>query len=343
MIQVTDSRYPYQTVPGIVVLGGYAYVMDPSGLIRNCALNDPFHWPLLNAVGADYESDPGVALVKYLNYVVAFGTYTCQFFYDAGIINGSPLKPYLNANMRVGCAAAATVCNIGPTVVWMSRTLEYNRQIMMFNGLAPQVISTPAVDKMLEAARFANPYATTAYSQGHLFYIISGSSDSSLVYDFSVKEWYEWTNTDSDPFSFTASCSTQAFFGNLLLHATDGKVYRFDGIYNADNGTPFPVTVQTGLIDFDNTYNKFFGRTRIVGDKGAGTPTIQTTDDDYNTFSAGRTQDMDANWRAPARALFQEGAAISRAWKITQTDTSPFRWQALEVQYTQDREALQAE
>src|SRR6185369_15224909 len=140
VIVVGDSRYPYQTVPGIVVLGGYAYVMDQSGLIRNCALNDPFHWPLLNAVGADYESDPGVALVKYLNYVVAFGTYTTQFFYDAGIINGSPLRPYLNANMRVGCAAAATVCNIGPTIVWVSRTLEYNRQVMIFNGLSPQVI-----------------------------------------------------------------------------------------------------------------------------------------------------------------------------------------------------------
>ena len=338
VIPVSDNRYPFETVPGIVVLGGIAYVMDTTGLIHSCELNDPYHWPLLNVVGADYESDPGVALVKYLNYVLAFGTYTMQFFYDAGIADGSPLRPYLNANMKIGCASAETIANVGPTIVWLGQTAERNWQVMILNGLMPQVISTPAIDKLINnVANNARWRGIAAYSNGHLFYILSdanGSSDkSSFVYDLTVKQWFEWTTFSGiGPFDYAASAArTVTPIGTLLLSPFNGSIYKFDGSYNDDNGVPFVVTLQTAKVDAENNRTKFWGQTELIGDRNAGEPLVQTTDDDYQSFNLGRTVDMSTS----RPVLYRNGSSRRRAWKITQRDSNAMRLEALEVTFEQ--------
>ena len=335
IIPVSDNRYPFETVPGLVVLGGIAYVMDTTGLIHSCELNDPYHWPLLNVVGADYESDPGVALVKYLNYVLAFGTYTMQFFYDAGIADGSPLRPYLNANLKVGCADAATIANVGPTIMWVSRTREFNRQVVILSGLLPQVVSTPAIDKLLNGSGYPSLRAISAYSNGHLYYILSPlgvTTAPSLVYDLTLKQWYEWTDSSGTaPFVFADSCSTLSRFDFLLLGRSNGKIYSFDGAYLDDDGVPFPVKLQTAKFDAENNRTKFWGQTELIGDRNPGTPLIQTTDDDYATFNTGRMVDMST----PRPVLYRNGSGRRRAWKITQTDSNAMRLEALEVTFEQ--------
>ena len=335
--KVDDNRYPFDTVPGLVVLGGIAYVMDTTGLIRSCTLNDPYHWPLLNVVGADYESDPGVALVKYLNYAIAFGTYTMQLFYDAGISDGSPLRPYLNANMKVGCDDAATIVNIGPTLIWVSRTKEFNRQVMMMNGLMPKVISNPAIDKLINNAAYNSLRAVAAYSDGHLYYILSHPDAPnglpSLVYDTSTNQWYKWTasGNSNSCFNYAASCSTLQENGYLLLHPSNGIIYKFDASYADDAGEAFAVTLQTAKIDADNNRTKFWGQLELIGDRNDGTPLVQTTDDDYQSFNTGRMVDMNT----PRPVLYRNGASRRRAWKITQTDSNSMRLEFLEVTYEQ--------
>src|SRR5262249_3622231 len=123
LTKVVDTNYPSVTVPGIVVLNDFAYVMEPDGTIHGCAIDNPLLWPSLQFIGADYEDDPGVAITKYLNYLVAFGTYTTQFFYDAG--NPAPgivLSPYQSANIKIGCALADTVRSTKGTLIWMGQT-----------------------------------------------------------------------------------------------------------------------------------------------------------------------------------------------------------------------------
>src|SRR5262249_23566024 len=110
LIPVTDTNYPSVTVPGLVVLNLFAYVMEPDGTIRACALEDATSWPSLQFIVASYEDDPGVAIAKYLNYLVAFGQYTIQFFYDAG--NPAPgiaLSPYQSTNIKIGLSFASTL------------------------------------------------------------------------------------------------------------------------------------------------------------------------------------------------------------------------------------------
>ena len=110
---------------GLQVLNEFIYVMTPEGQIQSCKIGDPLTWPSLQFTTADYEDDPGIALGKFLNYIVAFGTYTIQFFYDAGNpVPGISISPYINANLRIGCAFASTVQNIKNTIIWVRRDID---------------------------------------------------------------------------------------------------------------------------------------------------------------------------------------------------------------------------
>ena len=332
--QVKSNGYPGETVPGLCVLGSYAYVMDRSGLIHNCDADNPYQWQLLNVVGADYEADPAVALVKYLNYIVAFGTYTMQLFYDAGQPVGSPLLPYLNANVKIGCADAATVVDVGPSIMWVSRTQQFNRQVMIMNGMTPQVVSTPAIDKLLNGTGWTSLIAFSYYADGHLFYVLSSGSSFSLACDTSQQgfPWYEWTDiTGTQPLFYSGSCSTLDEGGFQVQALLDGTIYTVGGQYYTDNGAAFPVQLRTAKVDFDNMRRKFWGRTTLVGDQNTGMPTICNTDDDYQTYSTPRTVDTST----PCPSIPRNGASLRRAWLVDLTNDQPLRWEALEVEWEQ--------
>jgi len=328
---ITEAGYPTTTVPGIVVLGGSAYVMDPSGLIYSCALDNPYYWPALNVLGADYEDDAGVCLVKYLNYVVAFGTYTTQVFYDAGLATGSPLRPYLNANMKVGCANANTVCQVGTTVAWVGQTQQGSRQVFVFEGLVPKAISVAAIDKMLTSQTSpANMRALTFSANGHIFYVLnSGQSNSNaLVYDFTEKEWYEWEQTSFGGFNYFAAAELTST-STYLLHPSNGIVYQTGLDLYTDDGTNFTVYLRTGTFDAETRRNKFWGRLDIVGDQNTGTPGIAFSDDDGQTYSAYRT----VNMNSARPALFRNGASRYRIFVYFQEDANPMRIERLEQQF----------
>jgi len=327
---VTDAGYPTVTVPGLVVLGGVAYVMDPSGLIYACALDNPYYWPALNVLGADYEDDSGVALVKYLNYVVAFGTYTTQVFYDAGVPTGSPLKPYLNANMKVGCANANTVAQIGVTVAWVGQTREGSRQVLVFNGLTPTPISTPAIDKLISDVSAAALSGFIVAAMGHQFYVLNGVSNGgaySLVYDFNSKEWYDWVGAVGRYDYFTAADLNTAY--TLLLDVANGNVYTTGAEVYDEAGVSFTMRLRTIPYDAEVKRKKFWGRLDIVGDQNPGLLAVSYSDDDGQTYSTPRNVDMSSD----RPALFRNGASRRRIFVVEQTNSGPSRLEALEQQF----------
>jgi len=330
--KVVDKGYPAVTVPGIVVLGGFAYVMSPDGLIQNCVLDDPYHWPSLNVIGADYDDDAGVAIVKYQNYLVAFGLNSMQFFYDAGNPVGSPLLPYLNSNMLIGCAAASTVTQIGSTVVWVSQTKQLGRQVMVLNGLQPQAISTPFIDRILGENAENNINGIAMAIDGHTFYVLNVGS-TTFVYDFTTKQWFEWVFNPSYtlPFKFGGYATTFQPGGYYVLGATDGTVYKVSTQYYTDNGIAFQVNIQTIKVDAGNNRTKFWGQFEVIGDRNVGQPTIYYSDDDYNTFSSGRTVNM--NTSRPV--LYRNGSSRRRSITYVQTDANPMRLEAFEMTYEQ--------
>lgn len=194
--QITDPDYPATTVPGIVFLDGYFFVMTPDGVIYNSNLEDPTNWNALDYITAEMEPDGGVAIAKHLNYLVAFGEKTTEFFYDAAnAAPGSPLSRVDNAFMFYGCAAGNSVVHMNNTLVWMCQTQQFGRQVAVMNGFAPQIISTPFVERILAADDLATVYAFNTKVLGHDFYVLTlKTSNITLVFDFTSKLWYQWTS-----------------------------------------------------------------------------------------------------------------------------------------------------
>lgn len=364
--QVIDTRYPSTTVPGIVVLGGFAYVMTPDGLIVNCDFNNPNYWPGQNYIGADYDADGGVAIAKYLNYLIAFGPVSAQFFYDAGTPIGSPLLPYLAGNQQIGCHDGRSICTVDGNLVWYGQDEVGLKGIMTFNGIKGQVISPGGVNRWLNNYAIPGGYfgniptfrAMVIASETHVFYVYpldtsTISPAGSIVYDVTSKQWYVWSSNFISPFTSTAfpfqsACfATTTDFQGDVIPGTQMLSMKGDTIYSLTENTgvdqpdiagfKIPATVQTALLDCGNSRTKFWGRLDAVGDQNGLTPVgqnlmqVEVTDNDYQNFSGARTMDMDS----VRPASFRWGASRRRAWRFIWNCQQVVRVRHFEQEYEQ--------
>ncbi len=324
--KVSDTGYPAKTVRGLVVLGGFGYVMDESGLIYNCALDNPYYWPALNVLGADYEDDRGMGLVKYKNYVVALGETTTQFFYDAGLQFGSPLQPYLNANSAIGVVCQNGWQKLGDTVYAVIRSAEFGPQVAVMDGAGWKPISNPFIDKILAAqGNFAALRTWVASAGGHSFFGVYTSS-ATLVFDSTSNEWEVWSTAGSLPLLYSAFAPDLVSGVNYVQDPDTGNLAAFSAAYYQDGAASFLVQIRTDLIDGGNKRRKFWGRLDIVGDRNSSTISVSYSDDDYQTYSTARTVDMSED----RPALFRNGSSLRRAFLIQQEDDQPMRLQRLE-------------
>lgn len=193
-IEITDAQYPPETVRGIVYLNGTYYVMTPAGSIYGSDIENPFSWSALNVIQTLAEPDPGVCLSKQGNLIVAFGTFSTEFFYDAANPVGSPLLPYSNTALQMGCASAGSVTNVDNNICFMSVARQKGRSISLLVGTVPQKISTTYIDRILDADDLALVNGFYIKVSGHAFYILElGTSAVTLVYDFTTGFWHTWT------------------------------------------------------------------------------------------------------------------------------------------------------
>jgi hypothetical protein len=190
----SDSDYPATTVRGIVYLEGTYYVMTPNGSIYGSAINDPTDWSALNVIQCQGEPDGGIALARQLNLIVAFNSYSTEFFYNAGNPTGSPLLPYESAFIEVGCAVAESVSQTDNTLFFMGVTKQKGRGLYTFVGTSPEYVSNPFIDRIFNLDDLSDVNSFCIRIAGHVFYVIYlGDTGVTLVYDSTTKEWALWT------------------------------------------------------------------------------------------------------------------------------------------------------
>lgn len=317
---ITDVNYPATTVPGIVYLDGTYYVMTSDSTIHGSALEDPTTWPALNFIVAQVEPDPGVAVWKQINYLVAFGQWTTELFYDNANPTGSPLSKMDNAFMPMGCASGNSVAYVESQVFWIGQSRQKGRSVYTMSGLSPQLVSDSNVDRVLNAADLTNVNAFGIKIQGHSFYILNlVTAGISLVYDLSTQLWSYFTSPSSTYFTFVAYTN---FAGvDILQHSTDGKAYTASPTIYQDGGTNISVLARTAPLDGGEITRKFAAMLDIISDKATTTISIRYTDDDYVTFSTPRTIDLSLG----RSRLLRLGSFHRRAFEITHSDNTALR------------------
>ena len=187
----------FTTVPGVVYLDDYIFVGRTDGEIQNCNRSDFTVWDALDFITPEKEPSLLVAIAKSLNFLVAFKQWDTEFFYDAEVSPpGSPLLPQDSAYLKLGCAAAQSICEFDGGIIFVSKRdqLQRSREVHVLNGLTPQKVSTPEVERLLNADDLDTVYSAYLSTAGHQLYVLTlVTSELTLVYDFNNGFWYQWT------------------------------------------------------------------------------------------------------------------------------------------------------
>lgn len=345
LVQITDVDFPTNAVPGSAYINGFVYLLTSDGFIKGSAINDATSWDALNSIRVQIEPDRGVALAKQLVYAIALKEFSTEVFYDAGNTSGSPLAPVMGAKIDFGCAYARSVQRNGDTLVWIAKTQAGALCVVALENLKPRVISTPAIDRLLEKLE-TSATSWMTYEDGHQFYGINGDSEYSYVYDFSNGQWYLWQYVYEDgsvggmPFAASATLSTYTVPAGSLLQSTieytEGRrlLYWIATKYSdiAETSGKYiriPVVIVTPPFDGGTRLRKFLNRLTVLGDQlDGGVLTIQYTDDDYETWSTPVTVDL----ASELPVIMSQGTFKRRAYKLTFDGDKPLRLTALELQ-----------
>lgn len=330
-----------QLCTGAAYLDTYTVIGGINGEIYTSNPNNPTSWNALNYITSEAEPDALVGIIKHLNYIIAFSSWSTDFFYDAGNYPGSPLTVASTYHIEIGCANGGSICSFENTTLWIGTAKEFGPSVYQINGVSPTKVSTPFIDRILNNSSLTDVTSYAIRINGHTFYVLTlGDLNQTFVYDVNEKSWVQWTSYaigDSD--SGVVGIYAEQYFrpswfaavGETYFICDDdnGTLYTMsDSAYN-DAGAPIYYRSVSPIMDSGSTKRKFYQRLELVGDKVPATMQIRHTNDDYKTWSNYRQ----VNLNSLRPQLYQCGEARRRAWEFLCTDNQPIRLEAAEVDF----------
>ena len=337
-IRTSASGFPlnngYYLAAGAVYLDGTVYCMTTTGRIYGSAIEDVLTWNALNYISKSSEPDGGVAIAKHLNWVVAMGAYSTEFFYNAGgTYPASPLLRNGDAKLEIGCANGFSVVQFENTLMWIGQSKETGKGVFMLDGVSPTKVSTPAIEHYLnsDGLTIVNAFALTI--AGHTFYILNlDTTEITFCYDLNENLWYQWSsNVGGVEQDLVGRFFTSLYGVSYCLNSYNGALSTFSNSSYQDYYEPINTRIVTPILDGGSTMTKFFESLQVVGDKASTTVQIRHTDDDYNTWTNYRTVNM--NDVRPV--LWTLGSSRRKAFELLHTDNTGLRIEAIELNVTE--------
>ncbi len=295
LVLINDGDFPTTFRKGWGYLDGTTYVLRPTAQIVGDDINDPVNWDPLNTLTAQVEPDQGIALSKQLVYIVAFKQWTTEIFYDAGNATGSPLGAVQGAKVGHGCVSQDSVQDVDGALMYLATARNAGKYIVSIEALKAEIVSTKAIERLLNAWDVTNIYSWAIKQDGHKFYgLTSTVSNMTLVYDVTERMWAQWTDSSGNYFPIV-SATFSSTYGNILQHESNGKLYLGDTSYITDDGSTIQVDIYTPNFDGGTKRRKTLSKLFFVGDKKVGTELqVRCNDFDYDStkWTNFRTVDM---------------------------------------------------
>lgn len=327
MTKITDADFPgnaSKTLAGTFVhMDGYACIMDTTGAVWASDLNSLTGWTATSFDSANAYPDKGIGLARHKNFIMAFGTESVQFFYNAGL-TPFPFTKSTAMTLKIGAISAEAITQISDTVFWCGSTPQGGLSIYQFDGGISR-ISTPEIDNVLLLAGASNISMTT-YRMFGLSFVICITGQSTLVYCIEEKAWHEW----SSRFPLWYKCVGVSIGATMVNYAVSnvspsGKVYTSNpaSYVFSDDGVSYTAKIQTENSDHGTNRRKFFSEIELVCDiEPTSSPiTLSYSDDDYQSFTT--YGDLNLNDERPRATRL--GASKKRAWRLEHSANTPFR------------------
>jgi len=332
-----SGGFPSTHIPTPVFADGYIVLAGTNDdTFWNSDLDDPFTWSPSNGLSAEMYPDNIAGIFRQNNQIGVLGENSTEFFYNAANVNQSPFARNDAAAQQLGCAAFNTITAFEQNVLFVGQSELGGRCVWKIEAFKPERVSIEWIDDLLdqEASNISNANAFIVRVRGHQFYVLNLSTRT-VVYDLDEKMWHEWSSNNAgshETFKCNYACD---YYGEALVqHSTNGKIYKLDPYTYQDDGTAIIVEGVTSLIDLENNDRKTCHTFTLLADR---TPvpsyvTVSYSDNDYQSWSAGRAVDLSTR-----PFLLNQGMFRRRAYKVVYTDNYPFRAEAIELYINQHK------
>jgi hypothetical protein len=318
---------PHQPHP--VFLDGYIFIVKSGTAdIYNSDLDNPLTYTTGGYITAELLPDTLVRLGKINNYIVAFGSGSIEYFYDAANATGSPLQRNDTPVKFIGYIGGLTM--MGNKAYFIGKTTTTGPELYVLEDFKIDTISIPPIRRYVEP--FNSSAGALISSGGKDFYVVNIGNLTYMI-DVDNKLWTRlaYKATTSFPILYSANIFL-ASYGNtsLVVQAGTGTLSNFQADTYLDSGVDFSPTLVTDTENFDTYNKKFCGRLSLLADQptNGAYATISWTDDDYQTYSIGRQMPLNKQYTF----LTALGSFRRRAFKIVHTGNARFRMQYLELQ-----------
>ena len=255
------SNFPSTICHGGAILDTYTFVMDEDGLIYNSDANDPTTWNATSFLTTERENDKGVYLGKHHDHIVAFGTRTIEFFYDARNTSGTVLNRRQDVSYNIGCASGTAVWENGDTIYFIGSNRPGQLQIYKLenfqiipiskdtlNSYITQGLTQEGLDIVFEGLSslgndtlLMTVYALTGASPGEILPKIT------LSYDSFTQLWGFWCTQIDGLSCFPLMSFTKRTGGqNATVSARTGEGIMYNGDIININDNLVPVDTVAG-------------------------------------------------------------------------------------------------
>jgi len=368
--QITDTDFPSEQTPALqltrggTVLNGKLYVGTTDGDIYECAIKDPTAWAALDFRNAEIEPDDGVYIGEHHQHVVAIGTRTCEFFYDAANSTGSTLNPRTDIDYEIGAADRDSFWEESDLLFWVGYTASGGISVYSLQNFVPTKISTPDIDTFLGSAITVDDIQLLGSGfqvGGRIFYVLTlynllttVQPTISLYYELVSNRWYigdlELLGVDEFPLvDWTKASNTRLGEGILsngdLITPVDSNAAQDtvgassvfeDGVFEvgvfsstAFVGSPIQMEILIGSQDMGMRKYKYQTELWPVGIPTDNTATlnVQWSDESDDNFNTAKPIDVSK----PGTRLRRLGKFRQRTYKLTYATAEQYRISGIET------------
>jgi hypothetical protein len=338
---IADANFPNGSALMGAFQDGYFLVLTPIQF----QISKPFDgstWNGLDFAKRNIASDNLAAFLPNHRELILAGTLTTEIWADSGATS-FPYAPLAGVFLEQGIGAPFSIARVDNSVGWIAVNRDGTRQVMLINQLAPQRISTHAVEASLDACPDITDFIGFCYQeQGHLHYVLTSAKNKlTWVYDASEQQWHKRsylnTATGQDE-AILASCHAQSFGQHWVGDRKSGNLYQQAlGVY-ADNGNPI-----RSLRRVPHLANELHGlivdQLQLDAEVGVGLPLNQGADpqvllrlskDGGHTYVSERWTSLGLQGQYGRRAIWNR-CGFGRNFVIELSMTDPVRraWQNL--------------
>lgn len=342
--QITDLDFPTPHIASPVFLDGYIILAKGSDLY-SCVVDDPTAWNASNFVSAESFPDAVVGLARQNNQIVAFGSESTEFFYNANNVSGSPFNKNEAALIQIGCASKDTICQTEKYCSFLGQSKSGGYGYWILEGFQPRKVSDEFVERVLNSeTTIENTKGYCCRVSGHMFYILNlYTADRTFVYDPDEKLWHEWTSLNNNKFDidYLTDGNDGFVYGQWN---TSGHVVKLDPTEGADSPDTLqiytiPVIIRTNRIDMDTINRKRLHSLRVFMDSLTDDYmlVLNMFDDDYVSTVGGIGFFVNKSTNTDTIPIvYRLGQFRRRAFQFTCYSTDPsIRFEAMELCYTE--------